>query len=234
MRNRWTKIRRGRSEQPKGSRIERIQPSPDTLIYHLPRGRHGVPLIVLRRVLESFHSPSVLFCSRERRRLAKGSCRASRDHFGDGGRGLDCALYGLRQRLASYLLYLSPGLCAIASAVHSRAQRGPPHAGDSRGWRASRPTQLNPAAAHAPVIHVTFTIELRAGFRTCASAAAWTTPSSTGSRGKSANIFAAGGRELPAEIPTRLKGDVKVLAAGHRRHTAASPVFLLLACHSTE
>lgn len=79
--------------------------------------------------------------------------------------GLIVLYSGVRQRLSSYLLYLSPEFVRLRRRfILARNTDLPTRAIES--VRRVDPYTAQSGSDHAPVVHVTFAIELRAGFRT--------------------------------------------------------------------
>ena len=155
----------GPFQQPKGSRIERIQPSPDTLIYRVPRGRRGLSLIVFGVLWNLFILPLFYFVVVKGGGLPKEVVVPRVIISAMAVAGLFMLYTGLRQRLSSYLLYLSPEFVRLRRRfILARNQELPTRA-IQRVQRVEDYTTQS-GSEEAPVTHVTFAIELRAGVRT--------------------------------------------------------------------
>ena len=197
----------GPFEQPKGSRIERIQPSPDTLIYHVPRGRRGVPLIVFGVFWNLFILPLFYFVVVKGGGLPKEVVVPRVIISAMAVAGLIALYIGLRQRLSSYLLYLSPEFVRLRRRfILARNHDLPTRAIQSVGCVEAYSTESG--SDRAPVTHVTFMLELRAGSRTVRFGSgleeaeqhwlAWEIREYLRSHGAA---------EYPAEIPTGVKAE---------------------------
>ena len=195
----------GLFKKPKGSRIERLQPSPDEVIYHLPCGRQGMVLIVCTVFWNLFILPLFYFT------VVKGGGFAP-DVIAPrviisvmAVVGLGALFGGLRQRFTSYLLYLGPEVVRLQSRFILPWNKDLPTRAIESVQRVEAYTTQS-GSEYSPVIHVTYTIELRVGFR----------PVRFGSGLEEAEqlwlaseireyLRAHGAADLPAEIPTRAK-----------------------------